>query len=224
MKSKFVLVIPLILSLFSFDSSDNQYITVEYHAFLNAQYRNSSSSSSVVGAGHAYCIFINNTSHYQNIGYFSVAPGQNVSVGLWTNEAIYGSVASSNSNIVAHDGVYYDYESAYYTQIEGSTDEVYVSYDLNVDNLADVSSFIKSKNDIYDLISYNCATFACDLWNHVTGTNYYTGWFRAPRQLRDDIIRDYPNEYKRGSGSLVTKTKFAIYDTKETVLQWGEIK
>ena len=219
MKSKYSLVGLLVLSLFSF-RKDDSYITVEYHAFLHSEYR--SSSSSVIGAGHAYCIFTNNTSQYQQIGYYTVAPGENVSVGLWSSSAISESSSSSSSNIVSHSGVFYDYESVFYTSKETSTDEVYVSYQLDASRLGAVSDFIKSKNDIYNLTTYNCATFACDLWNHVSGSNYYTGWFRAPRQLRDDIIRDYP-DYQTGTGSLTAKTEFAINDTNIKTLVWGRI-
>jgi len=163
----------------------------------------------------------------QYVGYFPISPQKNVSIGLWTSSVIGSSISSSsssdNNQISNHSGIFYDYESVYYTSVENTLDEVYVGKNISVSKLVSVTDFIKGKNDVYNLLSYNCATFACDLWNHVADTNYWTGWFRAPRQLRDDIKRDYPDSYRKGSGSLTTKKIFAIYSTSAKELLYGKL-
>ena len=66
------------------------------------------------------------------------------------------------------------------------------SVTLTTEKLNKISEKISNKNNDYSLITYNCATFATELWNIATGKSWWTGWFRTPSNIRDDIKATTP--------------------------------
>lgn len=163
------------------------------------------------GTGHSYLLFKNNTSSYITVGYASVAPGSNVSIGLWTTSTIGSMIGSSSSLTNLTDGVIYDYESCIYNVTEFTTNEKYVTSVISSSTLSSLSSKIIEKNNDYNLVTYNCATFATELWNIATGTSYWTGWFRSPGNVLHEIETDYTSTYHTGTGDLTIKNHFRKY-------------
>lgn len=212
--------------LCSFTSSSGS-VLVEYHALTDTvlikdSYGNNieSQQKHTHGAGHAYCVFHNNYSYAINVGYYYLPAGDSVSIGLWTDGAVGSSSRSKTKSLCSysHSGVLYNYERCFYTRYERPKDDIYVTKSISLSKLSGVSALIKSKNDTYNVITYNCATFATDVWNHVADTSYYTGWFRAPINIRNEIISDYSNEYFSGNYSLSVAYSFSYYNSKKSTM------
>lgn len=218
-----LLVSPL---LCSFTSYDSEKIVLEYHSLYKAVYILDSYGNNIEsqqkytsGLGHSYIVVHNTRSTSVNVGYYTLQPNESVSVGLWTSGAIGSSVASfknfesSASASVQHSGIMYNYERFHFTTLERPKDDVYVTADLTLSKLNELSTIIKNQNNNYNLIWYNCAHFATEIWNKVTNKNYYNGWFRDPGAICNEIRSDYATSYKYGNYALKPLDRFQYYDT-----------
>lgn len=204
MKIKSRLVGPIVLSILLLVMrlgliSATNTVELQLHAFTKATKR--SDGSSAGGVGHAFVKVINNTASSVTIGYYTLSSNQYVTLGLWTNGAANNGSSSSQSNPSANfsQGVLYNEERVKYTVVEQMTDDIYCKTTLTASNISALTQLLISKDNTYDLITYNCATFASDVWNKVTGSTYWTGWFKAPLNVRNEI-KDYA--YYDGSSSL----------------------
>lgn len=168
------------------------------------------------GIGHSFVVVRNNTSSSINVGYYSLKPNSYVSVGLWTSSSIGSSSNSSSTGSI--NGVLYDYESAFYTYMERPVDELYVSKKITKNTLNTVSNLLKEKNDDYNLMTYNCATFSTHVWNEAMGTTFWTGWFRQPSNVVDDIKGNYKGEYVYNNYALTRAYNFYHYNKKNNTM------
>lgn len=174
-------------------------VELQLHAFTKATKRSDGSNVGIFG--HAFVKVINNTASSVTIGHYSLPANQYVTLGLWTNGAVNNGSSSSQSNSSANfsQGVLYNQERAQYTTIEKMEDDIFCKTTLTTSNISTLTQLLISKDNTYDLISYNCATFASDVWNKVTGSTYWTGWFKEPWNVKNEI-KDYT--YYDGSSSL----------------------
>ena len=229
-------IIPLLCSYTNYDSGK---IILEYHALTEAikiiddQGNNiEHKGESVGGLGHSY-IVVHNTKNYNvNVGNYVLKSNDSVSVGLWSSSAFgssitsncsyigssfssssFGSSSSSGNVKLDHSGIMYDYERFYYTRIERPTNDIYLTIDLTESQLLQISNVIKNQNDEYNVVWYNCANFATEIWNLVSTKSYYNGWFRNPGAMHNEIHTDFPNSYKHGNYALKTIERFCFYDT-----------
>lgn len=220
MKLRKLLFVVFVLfpSLMSFKSS-NQEIIIEWHALRHFRKVNPDGSVSNEirndGLGHSYVIIKNLTSYSINVGYYTLSPNNQVSVGLWTSGAL-GSSSNSSSSLQKHNGVIYNYERYHYYYLEKPVDDIYAKTTISNSKLNEVSNIIKDKNDTYNAITYNCATFSTELWNKADNKSYWTGWFRAP----DNVIADIKGGYQYFSGNYLSPSRsFCIYNNKTSSLE-----
>lgn len=235
MKSNvFVLLISLTsLQLLLGNSASVDNIVVEYHAFTEStkiETESSNNISSPTGTrdtGHAYFVFKNLSSSSVYVGYYLLSPNQTVSVGLWHNGGSGSSSSSSSNNSSSggssssqqanffNQGVLYNYESCIYNVSEFTSNERYLRKTISLSKLSQMSIVIKNKNSDYNVMTYNCATFATELWNIADDKTYWTGWFRTPYNIWHEIGVDY-SPYYEGSGYLSTSSTY-IYYTNATL-------
>lgn len=205
-KIKILLFILLESSLLSFKPLSTGELVVEWHALTKFKtiMDNGETSEEKEAAGHSYIVFKNNLNKGVYLGHFYLRAGEDVSVGLWSNASSGSSSSSgsgsssgsSNNYYVDHAGVYYNLEKYYYTKYEVGINDTYVSRSISDDSkISRVSNVISDKNDIYNLMTYNCANFSTEIWNIVDDKSYWTGWFRDPSFVIKDIVGGY-NDYK----------------------------
>ncbi|MBQ7006092.1 MAG: hypothetical protein IJN68_06635 [Clostridia bacterium] len=104
--------------------------------------------SDKTGIGHVFLYFENLSDETITIGKYNVAPGGDVSVGLFGTEGPRGG------------GVYYNLETElrHYSQLTG------LSTKLDSDELSKVSGKIRNYSNWWDPI-FNCNYFALSAWN-----------------------------------------------------------
>lgn len=213
------LLIGLLPTLLSFQSP-NQGIVIEWHALRSVRdVRNDGSLSEVKqkGLGHSYVIVKNFTPSSVNVGYFSLSAYDQVSVGLWT-AGVWGSSSigssgssgsSSDSSSNKHDGVLYNYERYFFYYKEKPVDDIYAKVTIDNNKLSEISQIIKDKNNTYNLMTYNCATFSTEIWNKAANKSFWTGWFRTP----DYVIADIKGNYTYYNGNYLTPSQtFSYYN------------
>lgn len=183
---------------------EDNVVKLEWHALTSSKVNET--NELISGLGHSYVV-INNVSRYsQKIGYYNIPSGKQLSIGLWqSSDSIFSSSTSSSSD---HNGVFYDYDRALFTNIETPQNDVYVSALLDNSKIISVSKLIRQKNDSYDVISYNCATFSTDIWNTATGSSFDTGNFRKPSAVREDIMNSYESSYYTNLNLTFTASYF----------------
>lgn len=170
--------------------------------------------------GHSFLLFYNMTNSVQTVGHFSLAPYCRVSVGLWSAGASGGSSSGSSnggsssgsSNGTGYSGVYYNRELYYYTQCETITNIARYEVTLTSSKLAQISSILVNKNDTYNLLTYNCANLATDIWNIADDQNWWSFGTRLPSHVRNDIISTYPDGYS-SNNYFVPSASFQHYDS-----------
>lgn len=97
---------------------------------------------------------------------------------------------------------------------------VNIEISVKIDKLSKINERINEKNDDYNLISYNCSTFATDIWNIATEKRWYTACFLTPTNVMDDIKKDYP-DYTHDN--TLPKSKIVgHYDKKNNVFHYIE--
>lgn len=202
-------------SLCSYTSSSS--ITLEWHAYTKAIKR--SDNSDAGGLGHSFVKITNNSSSSINVGYYTLPSDQYVTIGLWTSDAAGGGSSSSkNASIALVDdssnfkqGVLYNEERYVYTKVAEMEDDVYAKMTLSTSDLSTLSIILKNANSKYNVITYNCATFTTEIWNKLNSTSYWTGWFRKPTNVKDDITYNYT--YYNGNDSLTYTSNIYFYNS-----------
>ena len=226
-KIKFIFIL-LIPFLCSFTSYSNGRIVLEYHSLTQAvrildDNGNNIENQQVYtsGVGHSYIVIHNTTSSTVNVGYYKLPPNDNVSVGLRTACA-WGSVSgslesssSSDSSTFNHSGVLYNYDRMKFAVLERPKDDVYVTLDLSISKLNEISTIIKNQNNNYNLIWYNCSNFATEIRNKAADKNYYNGWFRNPGAICNEIKTDYKYSFLNGNFALEPSMTACYYDTSK---------
>ena len=238
-KIKLIMAFAVLPFLCSFTSYESGKVVLEVHSLtkaikiLDGNFNNIESQNiSSGGMGHSY-IVIHNTKNYSiNVGYYTLKPNDSVSMGLWTTSAVGSSIVSSSykyfessnssgssSNTFSHSGVIYNYERLFYTQVERPKDDVYLTYNLTTSKLNEISTIIKNRNDTYNVVTYNCAHFAMEIWNNVANKNSYNGWFKSPGQVRNEIVNDFKSSYLYGNYALKQTNRFFYYNKSNSTLQ-----
>jgi hypothetical protein len=227
MKSKnFMMAVVVSCSCFLLCSFAPGSIELEWHAFTKDVKILDESGNNVEdqqinagGVGHSYVVIKNHTSSSLTVGHCLLSPNNSVSVGLWVLSSSSSSSGSSQSSGgYSHRGVVYNLERCKYTIEQRPCDEVYVVTTLSSSTLNSISQKILDKNDDYNLTTYNCATFSTEIWNLATGSTYWTGWFRTPANVRNQITNEF-SEYYSSNYSLATANNFFYFDkTAEAVI------
>lgn len=120
--------------------------------------------------GHSWLYFENISDEQIIVGKYVLAPGEAVSVGIFKYTRKDG------------EGVYYNVE-AYCSDKYGASGRVSLTQTITASQLRSVSSQINSKNRWR--VTYNCASFAADIWNSVTGKSVFSG--NTPSCLKTSI-------------------------------------
>lgn len=114
---------------------------------------------------------------------------------MWSTAAWGSSSGSSNSSsndlFKGRNGVIYNYERYFFYYEEKPVDDIFAKVTITHSILNEVSNIIKDKNDTYNAVIYNCATFSTEIWNKADNKNFWTGWVRTPGNVRDDIKGNY---------------------------------
>ena len=218
--NKILLLLFLNPILCSYTSYDSGNIVLEYHTLTKAIKILDSNGNNIEsqqkdagGKGHAYIVIHNTKSYSITVGNYQLSPNDSVSVGLWTSSAFgssssslkfFGSSSSGSSESVSlsHDGIMYNYERVFYTHFERPNESAYLTRYLTTNQLNTISSIITKNNDNYNLVWYNCANFATEVWNSISEKQYYNGWFRSPGYIYKEITTDFPSEYRSGKYAL----------------------
>lgn len=109
--------------------------------------------------GHVWLYFENNSNIPVTVGYVSLQPGQTVSVGSLRNTRSNGGGTYYNgeAKMAAKDG-----------KLQSLSEHTHsLEMQLNREQLAVVSEKIKSMN-YYEMIFWNCGSFATKVWNSVS--------------------------------------------------------
>lgn len=147
----------------------------------------SSNQTPAGGSGHCYLTFESMSPSPKQIGYWTLSPYSKLTVGLWSTSGIGSSIVSGNENNSLHSGIIYGYESCFYNYYEQIQNQVLLKRTISDAKLSSVSSLIQQKNNTYSLVFYNCATFACDVWNTAFDEDFPTTWFLQPQAVMDTI-------------------------------------
>lgn len=127
------------------------------------------------GNGHAWIVVTNDTTHTYSLGYYSMTPGETVTVGLWS------SIGETGNN-----GVWYNSESYAISELGLWDGRVSLSMTITTSQLSKISDYI-AKHDYWNA-SYNCSCFAKDIWNMVSDDDVNCGWMvNLPAWLCDSI-------------------------------------
>lgn len=237
--SLLILLNPILCSYTSYDSGN---IVLEYHTITTAikilddngndiEYKQKKAE----GLGHAYIVLHNTKSYTITVGNYRLFPNDSVSVGLWTSSGIgssstsfkfLGSSSSGSSSdsssdslesiSLSHDGILYNYERLFYTHYERPLESVYLTRFLTQNQLSIISNVINKNNDNYNLVWYNCANFATEIWNSISEEKtYYNGRFRNPGAMYKEITTDFPTEYHNGNYALRPSNYFCYYNSSK---------
>lgn len=120
--------------------------------------------------GHSWLYFENISGESIVVGKYVLEPGAAVSVGIFKYTRKDG------------EGVYYNVE-AYCAEKYGASGRVSLTQTITAADLEKVSRQINSKNQWR--FTYNCASFAADIWNSVSGTRVFSG--NTPSCLKTSI-------------------------------------
>lgn len=217
----YLLTLPLLLnSLVSFTGTDK--ITMKLYSFT--EYKTIGSNEIKSGAGHTFILFSNNTTSTYTIGNYVLSPSNTVSIGLWNKgsggSSSDGSSSGSSSGGLEYTGVQYNQECYYYNYVENMVNAVNIEISVSIDKLNKITKKIKEKNDTYNLIWYNCSTFATELWYIVCDKSWYTGWFRKPEAVMKNIKNDYSNYTY--NNSLPKKRTTGHYNKSQNAFHYVE--
>lgn len=106
--------------------------------------------------GHVWLYFENISNEDICVGYITLAPGEQTSVGSLRNSRTDGG------------GTYYNGEAFMAKNIDVTgRHTTYLSMELNASQLSVVSEQIKKRNT-YNIFFWNCGNFAAAVWNSVT--------------------------------------------------------
>lgn len=174
-------------------------------------------NSGVVGnfdadTGHAFLLFTNTSGSTKQVGVYSVAAGNSVTIGTWPG----GS---------KHWGIWYNLE-CYVYHVEGEfSNRVSLTMSVAQSQLATMNALIAS-NDEYNLITDNCVDFVLEIWYALD--SYYvfsTGTPSSPNVLMNslktiqecEIDRSIPNNTKVGYALNGVFTQVSAGDLSEII-------
>lgn len=187
-------LLPLLLNCLVSFTPSNQ-LTMKLYSFT--EFTNLKTNETKSGAGHTFIVFYNNTNSSYTIGNYVLHPSNTVSIGLWNKgsgaDSSNGSSSGSSSGGLQYAGVHCNQECYFYNFKENMANAVNIEISVKIEKLSKINEKINEKNDNYNLIRYNCSTFATDIWNIAAEKSWYTGWFRKPVNVMDDIKKDDSN-------------------------------
>lgn len=149
--------------------------------------------------GHAYLEITNTYSHVVFLQGFQIDPSESLTVGLW------GTLTASSGGVDTDKGVYINREAFYYSHLETPSDCTMIMGYSAESNLNKLHSFVYQKAFVYDLISYNCTSFAMDCWKILTGYDFNSGGnINTPIELA--YAMETQNDYAVFNGSVQFST------------------
>ena len=158
-------------------------------------------------SGHAYVVVQNQMNYSFYVGDYYLAPGEKISIGLWGQ----GPSGSSSGNI-NHSGVFYNLERYRFGVYENPQNDVHLTCTVDSNELGTINSKIYQKRDYYNLLSYNCSSFACELWNIASGESLSAGWINTPDYLRYNMM-NYSSYTYSTIFNIGNSSTFCYYDT-----------
>ncbi|MCR4698722.1 MAG: hypothetical protein K5762_05070 [Bacilli bacterium] len=144
--------------------------------------------------GHSFIVIYNSTAFYLPVGYYTLYPHRTVSIGLWQKGATSGTSTGSSTGD-DYNGIYYNREEYFYNDVQTMKNAVRYEVTITNDELSQISDLIIEKNDAYNLLTYNCATFATEVFNIVENSSLWTGWGRSPSLFQNDLKDHYAVTY-----------------------------
>lgn len=171
--------------------------------------------------GHSFILLKNNFGFPIELGYYQVNPNETASFGLWSgvdNQSFITS--SSNAFLSDYPGIYKDRE-CYVLNYEQMLD--CYQYTITVDRVtfltSGINDYMKSVNDHYDGLGFNCTCFAIDFFKYASGKNLYDNIFgtSTPGGLKQSMKKEYGNDVIENN-NIIYKAKFYKYISKTSTL------
>lgn len=176
--------------------------------------------------GHSFVSVTNYFGFPIELGYYQVNPNETSTFGLWSgleNQNIFTAI--SNAILSDYPGLYKDRE-AFVFQYDQMMD--CYQYSVIVDRVtflsSGINSYMKSINDHYDLLGFNCTCFAIEFFKYATGINLYDNMWgtSTPGGLKESMKIQYGSNVKEDN-SIITKTTFYKYiSTDKNMLKIDE--
>lgn len=197
MKTKKLLLIPLIPLLCSFTPRVGAYNTVGITLFSYTEYTSSGSTS--YGIGHSFVMLENNRSWSLDLGFDTLGPFSKVTIGLWGNDGSSSSSSDEGWNVLT-DGIFYNREAyVFTTKYDNPSDMIKLYREVNCnDFITRISNFSGNKNYLeanaeqYSLLGYNCSNFAAEFFAITTLCDF--GPVASPATLNAAMNNRYDPE------------------------------
>lgn len=123
--------------------------------------------------GHSFLMIENLTNNSLEVGHYVLYSYSKMTVGLWGNQS-------------AHSGVWYNIE-AHESSNPIYSGRVSISEKLVAAQLYVLSGYIEN-HDYYNLLTFNCSSFACGAWNDFSTTTLSAGTPNLPYNLKNSIM------------------------------------
>lgn len=133
--------------------------------------------------GHSYLQLTNTYSHKVFLQGFQINPNESITVGLWGDLSSSGSSGHTGIDIETPQGIFINREAFYYSHLEIPGDSVMLMNFTTEEKLIELYPLIMEKKFEYDLVNYNCSTFAEECWQYLTGQDLVTSGLVTPRIL-----------------------------------------
>jgi len=147
---------------------------------------------------HAFISIINHSASSKKVGYYNIAPNEEITLGTWGNKK-------------EHKGIWYNLEEYFICTYGSYSNRTSITIDINSTQLAKINSFVLA-NDTWSSTN-NCASFAAKLWNSLGDVQVDPGTVPTPGGLASSINKISWHQYNR---PLPSCSKSKIYYTNGT--------
>lgn len=135
--------------------------------------------------GRTYIEIINRSNDFLRVMGADLDINDRITLGFWSTASRVDIGLKDGLNIDAERHVIYHDNNIISSNL--NTHDVYTSRYVTKSAVRSVENFFIEKNDDkYNLLSYNCISFALDSWNALTKDNL--GWFGDTAAVRNKII------------------------------------